>query len=98
MDFIVIVEPFRQQGQDGFGVWQDDVAGVTTLQGFDDGLGDTVALRRADRGEGQSQAQPESTAINAASYTTFMGTFGVSARSKIVNGRKRNGPVIKNLS
>lgn len=57
VDFIVIVEPFRQQAQDGFGVWQDDVSGVITLQGFDEGLGDDIALRRADRGEGQPQAQ-----------------------------------------
>ncbi len=33
VDFIVIVEPFWQQGEDGFGVWQDDVSRVISLQG-----------------------------------------------------------------
>ncbi len=32
MDFIVVVEPFWQQGQYGFGVQQDDVSSVVRFR------------------------------------------------------------------
>lgn len=57
MDFIVIVEPFWQQGHDGFGICQDSVSGIVAFERFDEGLRDAVALRRSDRSKGKPQAQ-----------------------------------------
>ncbi len=57
MDLTVIVDPSGQQGQDGVGVREDNGCGIVPFQGFDEGLGHAIALRAANRGEEQLDAE-----------------------------------------
>src|SRR5215831_9387207 len=55
VNFIVILEPRRQQRDDGRGIRQDRQSSIVASEGFDESLGDSIGFRRADRGEAKLQ-------------------------------------------
>src|SRR5262249_11300141 len=55
VNFIVILEPRRQQRDDGRGIRQDRQSSIVASEGFDESLGDSIGFRRVDRGEAKLQ-------------------------------------------
>ena len=57
MDGVVIFEPGGQLLQDGDGIRPGVHAGIIALEGFDEGLADTIALGAADRREARDKVE-----------------------------------------
>src|SRR6476469_2884186 len=55
VNFIVILEPRRQQRDDGRGIRQNRQSSIVASEGFDESLGDSIGFRRADWGEAKLQ-------------------------------------------
>src|SRR5215470_4994227 len=65
VNFIVIFEPRCQQRDDSRGIRQDRQSSIVASEGFDEGLGDSIGLRRADRGE--ASCRPKAVAVSSVS-------------------------------
>lgn len=57
MDFAVILDPAKEEGDDGAGIRPDRHASIVAFQRFDKGFRHTVRLRAADRREEQPQTE-----------------------------------------
>ena len=60
VNFIVILEPRRQQRDDGRGIRQDRQSGIVAFEAFGECLGDATGFRRTDRGEAKLQTEGRS--------------------------------------
>jgi hypothetical protein len=54
---VVVLHPSVDESEGGSGVWDQAYANVVALQGFDEGLGHTIALGAFDRGEARHQIE-----------------------------------------
>ena len=57
MNFVVVLEPSRQQSDYGLSIWQDRQPSIIAFEGFDECLRDAVGLWRADWRETKLEAQ-----------------------------------------
>ena len=57
MNFVVVLEPSRQQSDYGLSIWQDRQPSIIALEGFDECLRDAVGFWRADWRETRLEAQ-----------------------------------------
>ena len=57
MNFIVVLEPSRQQSNYGLSIWQDRQPSIIAFEGFDECLRDAVGFWRADWRETKLEAQ-----------------------------------------
>jgi hypothetical protein len=57
VNFVVVLEPSRQQSDYGLSIWQDRQPSIIAFEGFDECLRDAVGFWRADWRETKLEAQ-----------------------------------------